>query len=145
MQPSNEYFRDAARREFSFLEKDFSLKNVSSESESEQFMVRYKSDTVQVIVEGINWGENARVAVGSCLGFQNFDLYDLVKAKTGEYPATDSIATLNQITQLPLLAMLLKEHGEQVLNGDFTIFPVIMKIVKARAASFDDGIERIVI
>ena len=145
MQPSNEYFRDAARREFSFLEKDFSLKNVSSESESEQFMVRYKSDTVQVIVEGINWGENSRVAVGSCLGFQNFDLYDLVKAKTGEYPATDSIATLNQIAQLPLLAMLLKEHGEQVLNGDFTIFPVIMKIVKARAASFDDGIERIVI
>ena len=145
MQPSNKYFQDAARREFRFLESDFSLKNVSSESKSEQFMVRYKSDTVQVIVEGINWGENARVALGSCIGFQNFDLYDLVKAKTGEYPATESIATLNQTAQLPLLAMLLKEHGEQVLNGDFTIFPAIMKIVTARAASFDDGIERIVI
>ena len=145
MLPSNEYFRDAVLREFRFLESDFSLKNVSSESKSEQFMVRYKSDTVQVIVEGINWGENARVALGSCIGFQNFDLYDLVKAKTGEYPATDSIATLNQIAQLPLLAMILKEHGEQLLNGDFTIFPVIMKIIKARAASFDDGIERTVI
>jgi len=145
MLPSNEYFRDAVLREFRFLENDFRLKNVSSEHESEQFMVRYKSDTVQVIVEGINWGENARVAIGSCIGFQNFDLYYLVKAKTGEYPATESIATLNQIAQLPLLAMLLKEHGEQVLSGDFTVFPAITEIVKARADSFDDGIERVVI
>ena len=141
MPTSSEYFRDAVLREFRFLENDFSLKNVSGE----QCMVCYKSDTVQVIVEGINWGENARVAVGSCIGFQNFDLYDLVKAKTGEYPATESISTLNQIAQLPLLATLLKEHGEQVLNGDFTIFPAITEVVKARVASFDDGIERIVI
>ena len=141
MPTSSECFRDAVLREFRFLENDLSLKNVSSE----QFMVCYKSDAVQVVVEGINWGENARVAVGSCIGFQNFDLYDLVKAKTGEYPATERIATLNQIAQLPLLAMLLKEHGEQVLNGDFTIFPAITEIVKARADSFDDGIERIVI
>ena len=145
MLPSNEYFRDAVLREFRFLENDFSLKNVSSEHESEQFMVRYKSDIVQVIVEGTNWGENARVAVGSCIGFQNFDLYDLVKAKTGEYPEIESIVTLNQIAQLPLLAMLLKQHGEQVLSGDFRIFPAITEIVKARADSFDDGIERIVI
>ncbi|GGW73634.1 hypothetical protein [Alishewanella tabrizica] len=141
---SNENFRDAVLLEFGFLENDFRLKNTSSEHESEQFMVCYKSATVQVIVEGINWGENARVAVGSCIGFQNFDLYDLVKAKTGEYP-TQSIASFSQIAQLPLLAMLLKEHGEQVLNGDFTIFPSITEIVKARVASFDDGIERIVI
>ncbi|MEN3158715.1 hypothetical protein ABC502_10060 [Alkalimonas sp. NCh-2] len=145
MLPSNENFRDAVLLEFRFLENDFRLKNASSDQESEQFIVCYKSDTVQVIVEGINWGENARVAVGSCIGFQNFDLYDLVKAKTGEYPATESISTLNQIAQLPLLATLLKEHGEQVLNGDFTIFPAITEIVKARVASFDDGIERIVI
>ena len=141
MPTSSECFRDAVLREFRFLENDFSLKNVSSE----QFMVRYKSDTVQVVVEGTNWGENARVAVGSCTGFQNFDLYDLVKAKTGEYPEIESIVTLNQIAQLPLLAMLLKEHGEQVLNGDFTLFPAIAEIVKARADNFDDGIARIVI
>jgi len=145
MLPNNACFRDAVLREFRFLEKDYCLKNALSESESEQFMVRYKTDIVQVIVEGINWGENARVAVGSCVGFQNFDLYDLVKAKTGKYPATESIAILNQIAQLPLLAMLLKEHGKLFLNGDFTIFLAIAEIVKARADSFDDGIERIVI
>lgn len=145
MPTSSEYFRDAALREFRFLESDFSLKNVYSESKSEQFMVRYKSDTVQVIVEGINWGENARVAVGSCVGFQNYDLYDLVKAITGEYPAIENIVALDQVTQLSKLAMLLKAYGMQVLSGDFSIFPAITEIVKARADSFDDGIERIVI
>ena len=145
MPTSSECFRDAVLREFRFLENDFGLINVSSEHESAQFMVRYKSDAVQVVVEGTNWGENARVAVGSCNGFKNFDLYDLVKAKTGEYPEIESIVTLNQITQLPLLAMLLKEHGEQVLSGDLTIFPAITEIVKARADSFNDGIERIVL
>lgn len=132
MLPNNEYFRDAILREFEFLESAFNLKNVSSEYESAQFMVCYKSDTVQVIVEGINWGESARVAVGSCIDFQNFDLYDLVKAKTGEYPTIKSSVTLDQIAQLPLLAVLLKEHGKQVLSGDFTVFPIITEIVKAR-------------
>ena len=145
MPTSSEYFRDAALREFRFLESDFSLKNVSSESKSEQFMVRYKSDTVQVIVEGINWGENARVAVGSCVGFQNYDLYDLVKAVTGEYPAIENIVALDQVSQLSKLAILLKAYGRQVLSGDFSIFPAITEIVKARADSFDDGIKRIVI
>ena len=141
MPTSSECFRDAVLREFRFLENDFSLKNVSSE----QFMVRYKSDIVQVIVEGINWGENARVAVGSCVGFQNYDLYDLVKAVTGEYPAIENIVALDQVSQLSKLAMLLKAYGMQVLSGDFSIFPAITEIVKARADSFDDGIKRIVI
>lgn len=142
---NNESFRDAVLRNFRFLENDFGLENVSNGYEGEQFLVSYKSDIVQVIVEGTNWGENARVAVGSCIGFQNFDLYDLVKAKTGEYPAIESIVTLNQIAQLPLLALLLKEHGEHILSGDLTIFPTLTEIVKARADSFDDGIERALI
>lgn len=145
MLPSNEYFRDSCLREFAFLEDELDLKNVSHEYGCEQFKVCYKSDTVQVIVEGINWGENVRVAVGSCVGFQNYDLYDLVKAESGKYPKLESFVALEQTAQLSELAILLKTHGKQVLSGDFTLFPAISEIVKARAKSFGEGIERAVI
>ncbi|MGP9802469.1 hypothetical protein [Rheinheimera sp. NSM] len=142
---SSEYFRDVVLREFKFLEKEFDLKSTPCGPKDEQFTVCYIGDTIQVIVEGISWGENARVAIGSCIGFENYDLYDLVKAKTGEYPEFESVITLDQIAQLPQLAILLKEHAKPVLSGDFSIFQAISEIVHARAKSFDDGVEHFVI
>jgi hypothetical protein len=142
--PSPDQFRDGARREFAFLEHEYGFQEQPIPANipfSNPCAVWFATPTTRVVIEGINWGMNARVAVGSVHRegrFENYDLGDLVAIR-------ENIAAVNgdtapppsgQLEQLIYYATLLRHLADDVLRGDHSAFPALAARVEARRAEF---------
>ena len=129
-------FEDKARVAFKFLIYDFGYKELVNSDYANPCSVTYinKKNKVRVVIEGINWGSNARIAFGHVRNdkFQNYDLMDLVSAlEFTEYDA-EKRKELGQHAQLGFYSELLKNIGNDVLNGNFEICTKIDTIRAAR-------------
>ncbi len=130
-------FKDHARKSFSFLIGSYGFQEQALGKFDNDYSVNFITSETKVIVEGINWGLNSRVAVGSSTGtFENYDLGDVLTVLCPERSLSDSDLEKNQTEQLSLMANLLKECAEQILLGDHSSFPRLAKIVKKRAKEF---------
>ena len=142
--PSPDQFRDCARREFAFLEHEYGFRERPIPADtpfSNSCAVWFANSTTLIVIEGINWGMNARVAIGSARHdrrFENYDLGDLVAIRrnvgsgSSEAPQPPS----GQLEQLPYYAALLHELAEDVLRGDHTVFTDLAARVEARRVEF---------
>ena len=116
-------FKILIRKEFQFLCDDFEFKEEAFNTYSE-YSISYANSTTRVIVEGVNWGANVRVALGSLsYKFEDYDLGDLAIIDCQD--AWDSFVKLDmpQNEQLPYLHSFLVTCGKDILAGNFAIFP----------------------
>jgi hypothetical protein len=138
-QPSADEFKATARREFEFLLDEFGFREQpipTNGAPENPVAVWFTSETTRVVVEGINWGSTARVAIGRAVAaeqFENFDLLDLATARSADRRAFDE-SRGNQLKQLATLAAILHDNGRDVLEGDFSVFPDLRAVVARRAA-----------
>jgi hypothetical protein len=133
--PAVKEFRARAAADFRFLVTEFGFREEKVPRGKNAFSVRYVNATTRVIVEGINWGANARVAFGSAgppEHFEDFDLLDFVSVRCpGQQPSEAEMAR-GQLQQLELLAGILRRCGAEVLSGDFSVAPQIHEIRRQR-------------
>ena len=130
-------FKDHARKSFLFLIASYGFREQALEKFDNEFSVNYINSCTKIVVEGINWGLNSRVAVGSSTGkFENYDLGDVLTVLCPERAMNDADFKPKQIEQLTLMAKLLLECAEPVLLNDHTSFTKLAKIVKKRAKKF---------
>ena len=130
-------FQKAASKAFKFLKHDFHYKELEISDYANPCSVVFinKSYKVRVLIEGINWGSNSRVAFGHIRKdkFQNYDLNDLANALSHETHHKFERGELDQHGQLEVLSKVLKNIGYEVLNGNFSICRKIDEIRIARS------------
>jgi hypothetical protein len=127
-------FRARVAVEFSFLIDDFAFHEERVRLKN-QFSVSYVNATTRIIIEGINWGGRARVALGRAGAineFDNFDLLDVASLRCPDTTPPDAIHPVNQHSHLRALASLLRDCGAEVLRGDFTLGPQIRELQQRR-------------
>jgi hypothetical protein len=129
-------FRAAVVEEFAFLATEFGFVEERVRRPANEFSVWFVNASTRIIVEGINWGGNARVALGGAgprERFEDFDLLDLVSIRCPDRMPKEDASLPGQLDQLKALAVLLRHCGAEVLRGDFRIAPQIREIRKRRA------------
>ena len=134
-----ELFRLAARREFAFLVGEFGFTEERLPKGKNEFAVWLANDTTRVVIESINYGLHARVALGKAASkdtFENYDLGDLVKICCTELETRSALSEAGALGELPRLADLLRQVGSPVLRGDFHLFPSIQARVDQRLAEW---------
>ena len=144
--PAVKEFRTRAAADFGFLVDEFGFRREPVPQGKNQFSVRYVNATTRIIVEGINWGGNARVAFGSAgplEGFEDFDLLDLVSVRCPDQQPSDVELERSQLDQLEFLARILRTCGAHVLRGDLSVAPQIHEIRRKRIEQWErEKVER---
>ena len=139
--PTPDEFRARARQEFAFLAGEFGFREVPiAPGYQNPVAVWFENGTTRVVVEGINWAANARVALGRAglpEAFENIDLGDLATVRCPGLALTDEQTKAEQEggqwVQLSRMAKWLRECGAEMLRGDFGAFPEIQKIREGRS------------
>jgi hypothetical protein len=140
--PSPDQFCDGARREFSFLEHEYGFRERPIPPDTpfaNRCAVWFADSTTRVVIEGINWGMNARVAIGSVRAdgrYENYDLADLVAIRQKHAAANSDTSQppSGQLQQLTYYAELLRKFADDVLRGDHAVFFALAARVEARRA-----------
>jgi len=141
---SADEFRVHARQAFAFLQDLGFVETLTpTATPTNPWAVWFASPSTRILVEGINFGLNSRVAMGSAQGerFENYDLDDLINVRRQAAGDTSerSSRPAGQLVQLPYYSALLQQVGEDVLRGDHTVFPSLAARVEARRAEFAAG------
>jgi hypothetical protein len=139
--PSLEEFRNRARQEFAFLQQEFGFSEEPIPSVEQPYLnpyaVWFKSPSTRVVVEGLDYGMSARVALGKAgppAAFANYDLGDLLGVRRGGIAASRPPG--GQLEQLTYYAAALRDNAADVLRGDHSVFPELAVVVERRAATF---------
>jgi hypothetical protein len=144
--PAVKEFRAHAAREFQFLVEDFGFQEERVPRGRNEFSVWFVNATTRVVVEGINWGFNARVAFGSAGPpdkFENCDLLDFIAIRCpGERTNAAELIhgqlhNLGAFAQLGAFAAILRRCGAQVLRGDLSVVPEIREIQRRRREEWE--------
>jgi hypothetical protein len=138
--PAVKQFRARAAEEFAFLLTEFDCREERVPRGKNEFSVRYVNATTRIIVEGINWGANARVALGSAEPpdrFEDFDLLDIVSVRCPDQAPSDVEMARGQLHQLKILADVLRRCGTETLRGDFSVAPQIYELRRQRVEEWN--------
>jgi len=116
------------RTQFRFLNSVYKFNEVSSK----EFEINYENSTTKIRVEGINWGLNSRVAIGSNYGqFENFDLIDVIygcsRIRVKVKP------NISQLQQIQVLSALLVTYAQPILNGQHSSFSEVNRQIELRS------------
>lgn len=145
-------FFDIGEKDFQFLVGEFGFKKRANKTDVGVYRLPYENETTKVEI-GFEWREQY---VYVLLGRRDrkkpqekgrlprpedelvaFNLEDLLKLRTGKY-AVDQDRFGKALTHKDIKEILstyargLREHAADVLQGDFTIFPELEKIVRKR-------------
>jgi hypothetical protein len=148
--PTLDEFRQYAREQFEFLCRDFDFREealpLDQNPHLNKYAIWFTNPITRVVVEGIHYGTNARVGLGSdgpVAAFEDYDLGDLLAIRRPQPPTSSSNARRRaQPSQLELLALhaaALREAAADVLRGDHTVFPQLAARVAWRRAEFAAG------
>ncbi|BBO87012.1 hypothetical protein [Desulfosarcina ovata] len=120
-----QHFRSVCRREFQFLIDEFGFASAPLPKGKyvNQFQFRLSNGAITLVVEGVSYGMDAMVSLEDkhdrsvgvrCLvpGWKPFAKRKKKKKKN----------ILNQDQQIARSAVLLKDHGTDILNGDLERF-----------------------
>ena len=143
--PSMAEFQARAREEFQFLSREFGFREepASAGENRPDYAVSFASPTTRIVVQGINYGMNARVAIGqagTARDFENYDLGDLITVRHVVVPPPGRRG--DQLQQLRLYADVLKAAGADILRGDHSIFPLLATQVEKRRQQFSHDQQR---
>jgi hypothetical protein len=142
-------FLEIGEKEFRFLVDELGFKKKANKTDVGVYRLRYENKSTKVEV-GFEWGDQYIYVL---LGRRDrkkpdrmprpedelvaFNLEDLLKLRTGKY-AVDHDRFGRALTRKDVKEMLstyargLREHAADVLQGDFSSFPELEKIVRKR-------------
>jgi hypothetical protein len=142
-------FFEVGEKEFRFLVDEFGFKKKANKTDVEVYRLCYETKMTKVEI-GFEWRDQYIYVL---LGRRDrekpermprpedellaFSLEDLLKLRTGKY-AIDQDRFGRALTRKDIKEILntyargLREHGADVLQGDFSIFPELEKIVRKR-------------
>src|SRR5262245_2077899 len=117
--PTPAEFRAQARQAFAFLAREFGFREEAIPAGLHNpVAVWFVNETTRVVIEGINYGVNARVAIGRCGQpdeFENNDLHDLATVCRPTLALNEEQMRAEeqggQWVQLPRMAAWLRECG----------------------------------
>jgi hypothetical protein len=139
---SMEEFRVQTRNAFDFLVREFGFQEepipLHENKNLNPFAVWFVSPTTRVVIEGTNWGMNARVALGRAgpsREFENYDFLDLLATRS-ESESGVQFVTGAQLDQVRQYAALLPDAAADVLRGDHSIFAELAACVERRRAEY---------
>lgn len=144
-------FFKIGEKEFQFLVDEFGFKKRANKTDVEVYRLRYENGTTKVEI-GFEWRDQY---VYVLLGRREkkskdagrlprpedelvaFNLEDLLQVRTGKYGVDQErfgkALTRKDIKEiLSTYARGVREHAADVLQGDFTVFPELEKIVRKR-------------
>lgn|SRR5690348_7703219 len=145
-------FFEIAEREFRFLVEEFGFKQKAKKTDVEVYRLPYENATTKVEV-GFDWRDqyiyvllgrrdvkkpkDARRLPQPQDEIVAFNIEDLLKLRTGKYGIDQDrfgkALTRKDIKEiLSTYARGVREHAADVLQGDFTVFPELEKIVRKR-------------
>lgn len=148
---ADEFF-EIGEKQFQFLVDEFGFKKRARKTDAGVYSLRYETKTTEVAI-GFEWrdqyiyvslGRRDRMKPGEKGKMPrpedeliSFDLEDLLKLRTGKYAIGEDrfgrALTRKDVKEiLTTYARGLREHGADVLQGDFSIFPELEKIVRKR-------------
>ena len=127
--PTLSEFITSTRKQFRFLEDEFGFHEISNDLSENEFLIKYEKHPVQVRVEGINWGVGVQVMLID-LSQDKFEdsrvpLWALARFKEKTYDEDVS----GQLERLVVSSNFLRSNAKNVLNGDFSEFPKIYKLM----------------
>lgn len=135
-----EEFKDYCRVQFGFLLEEFGFQEeIVSGRFVNPFQVRFVSQTTQIIVEGINHGFGIDVLLGTREQYRGFTYADLLAIRNPNFEfvvAKPSDTSEIQKPQLEQGAKALREYATDVLNGDFSVFPLLAERVHQREIAY---------
>jgi hypothetical protein len=147
----DEFFK-IGEKEFQFLVDEFGCKKRANKTDVGVYRLRYENGTTKIEI-GLEWrdqyvyvllgrreekkAKDARRLPRPEDELLAFNLEDLLKLRTGKY-AIDQDRFGKALTRKDIKEILstyargLREHAADVLQGDFTVFPELEKIVRKR-------------
>jgi hypothetical protein len=133
--PSEEEFKDAARREFGFLKSEFAFKESHSPfKDNNPYSIFLHHKNAFVYIEGLSYGYSLGVQIGK-LGIrgnvkERFSLDYVVGLRRSDFLEPKFPAKRGQIEQMKSAAFLLKECANDFLKGDFSALPEVIRYQK---------------
>jgi hypothetical protein len=135
--PTLQEFLGCARQEYRFLIDEFGFSE--SMNAANPFEVDYSNSVLRVTVEGINWGYGVQVLLipfraGSARIQESVPLWAIAQLRCPtdlDQVQRDS----GQLAQLRSYAQILRASANDVLRGDFTIFPAAAAVVAGEPPS----------
>lgn len=143
-------FLEIGEKEFQFLVDEFGFKKRANKTDAGVHRLSYENKTTKAEI-GFDWRDQYIYVL---LGRRDrkppqrpedeivaFDLEDLLKVRTGKR-AVDQDRFGRALTRkdvkelLTTYASALREHAADVLQGDFTVFPEVEKIVRKRMKDY---------
>ena len=132
-------FIQTAQAAFAYLVDEFGFRQESI-ADDQELAVAFSNGQTRVVVEGRDWGLNARVAFGSVSAFENYDLEDLISLRQAATEARPERGSLKrgsqQLDQVRYYAEKLRVIGADILRNDRTVFGELQRIVSNRAEAF---------
>jgi len=141
----DEFFQ-RGEKEFHFLIDEFGCKKRAKQTDGGVYRLRYENKTTNVAIR-LDWREQYIHVLFARRDHPPpqrpedemiaFDLEDLLKLRTGRH-AIDrgrfgKVLTHSEINEMvDTYARALRDHATDVLQGDFTSFPELEKIVRKR-------------
>ena len=139
--PTKDEFLAAARRAFAYLHL-YGFQAEPAPEDAREVWLAFHGESVRVVVEGTNWGLNARVALGRAgpAAFENYDLEDLMalrgRGSLPKPPRGSLKMGTAQLQQVEFYAGVLRQVGEDILRGDLRSFPDLAARVEERRRAF---------
>jgi len=146
-------FLKRGEKQFEFLVAEFGCKKRANKTDGGVYRLRYENKTTNVAIR-LDWREQY---LSVLLGRRDrepprrpeneliaFDLEDLLKLRTGRHAIDLSrfgkVLTHTDINEMTsAYARALRDHAADILQGDFTLFPELEKIVRKRMQDHVSG------
>jgi hypothetical protein len=139
-------FRQYTQKAFTAMTEEYALCPLPASAEPfpNPFEARFANTTTIITVEGINYGFGVDVRLASTnskdMVFRTYCFDDLLAIRAPEFEhimaAPDDTNEI-QKKQIAAYAGALPKYADDVLRGDFTIFPQLARAIEERQERYD--------
>jgi hypothetical protein len=146
-------FREYVQASFARIAAEYGLRPLprSPGAFANAFEVRLGNSTTVLAIEGINYGFGVDVRLASSdrhhMRFPTYCLDDLLAIRAPEFehvrPGPDDTNEI-QKRQIDAYAAALPKYADDVLRGDFSVFPQLAHAIQERKKRYDSEMEDLV-
>ena len=123
--PTLEQFKDACRREFSFL-FDLGYSELQNPDSAESFKVLFSNGTITVSIRGENYGQHAGVSFFHSDGREAPPVMFVPRSERTWRPPFDPTG-FSQLDDIRITALRIARYCHEVLAGDVAKFDAVAK------------------
>ncbi|CAG0987050.1 hypothetical protein ANRL3_02512 [Anaerolineae bacterium] len=138
-------FKDYCRLQFKYLENEFGFQEEPVWKYGSEYEVSFSNPTTRIVVQGVSYGFGIEVWLCTKEKYRGFSWADLLAIRKPDFEfiaAKPSDTSEIQKPQLEQAAKALREFASDVLNGDFSIFPLLEDRVREREKAYQEQQEK---